>query len=221
MSIEEEIFGRYITDTKKLKEYGFKKQKNAFLYSYLLKEDDLNIEIVYDKLFTGRIIDLNTNEEYVNFRQKNLGTFASYIKEIYIGILIDIRNKCCENQIFKTRQCRMLNKFIKNSFNNDPEFLWKKYPNFAIYRRSDNKKWYALVGNISLNKINKETDDKKEVEFLNIHVNKEDVQELLKKDGYYEAYHMNKKSWITIIFNDSLSDKEIIELIKNSYISVR
>ncbi|MBQ3419560.1 MAG: hypothetical protein IJH31_05465 [Erysipelotrichaceae bacterium] len=44
MSIEEEIFGRYITDTKKLKEYGFKKQKNAFLYSYLLKEDDLNIE---------------------------------------------------------------------------------------------------------------------------------------------------------------------------------
>ncbi|MBP3799889.1 MAG: MmcQ/YjbR family DNA-binding protein, partial [Bacilli bacterium] len=40
---------------------------------------------------------------------------------------------------------------------------------------------------------------------------------LLKKKGYYEAYHMNKKSWITIILDDTVSDNDIKKLIDNSY----
>lgn len=38
----------------------------------------------------------------------------------------------------------------------------------------------------------------------------------------YEAvqpgYHMNKKHWNTVFFNQDLSDKEIIELIQHSYL---
>ena len=36
-------------------------------------------------------------------------------------------------------------------------------------------------------------------------------------NGIYDAYHMNKKSWVSIILNDTVSDELIIKLIDNSY----
>mgnify|MGYP006154650967 CR=1 FL=1 len=35
--------------------------------------------------------------------------------------------------------------------------------------------------------------------------------------GIQPGYHMNKKHWNTVRFNQDLSDKEIIKLIKHSY----
>ena len=39
----------------------------------------------------------------------------------------------------------------------------------------------------------------------------------MEKNGYYPAYHMNKKNWISIILDDNLSDEDIIDLISKSY----
>ena len=67
--------------------------------------------------------------------------------------------------------------------------------------------------NIDKSKLDSNT--KGEVEIINIKTNR--VEELLNKKGFYPAYHMNKKYWITIILDESLSDKEIMELISESY----
>lgn len=37
------------------------------------------------------------------------------------------------------------------------------------------------------------------------------------KKGIYIAYHMNKKNWVSIILDDTLTDNEIISLIDISY----
>lgn len=29
-----------------------------------------------------------------------------------------------------------------------PEYLWAKFPNHAVFRRKDNRKWYALVAEV-------------------------------------------------------------------------
>ena len=47
--------------------------------------------------------------------------------------------------------------------------------------------------------------------------NKFVVTELIKKEGYYRAYHMNKEKWLTILLNDTVKDNEIITLIDESY----
>ena len=52
---------------------------------------------------------------------------------------------------------------------------------------------------------------------MNVKLDKDKIQELLKKDGYYPAWHMNKKSWITITLDEVISDDEIMNLIKESY----
>ena len=48
-------------------------------------------------------------------------------------------------------------------------------------------------------------------------LNEEAVQKLVKQKGFYKAYHMNKKSWITIVLNDTLDDSMIKKLIDESY----
>ena len=67
---------------------------------------------------------------------------------------------------------------------------------------------------INLNKI---TNNDKKGEVLNVKLAPEKIESLISKTGYYKAYHMNKKNWITIILDDSISDDEIIKLIDESY----
>ncbi len=43
------------------------------------------------------------------------------------------------------------------------------------------------------------------------------VDDLVNNKSIFKAYHMNKKSWITIILDDSLKDDEIIKYIDISY----
>ena len=55
------------------------------------------------------------------------------------------------------------------------------------------------------------------VEVINIKLGREKIQKLLNNKGFYPAYHMNKKDWITIILNDTLKDNDIIALIDEPY----
>ena len=43
------------------------------------------------------------------------------------------------------------------------------------------------------------------------------VDKLLSTKGFYEAYHMNKKNWISIILDETLDDEIIKKLICDSY----
>ena len=44
-----------------------------------------------------------------------------------------------------------------------------------------------------------------------------EFKNLLKQDGFYPAYHMNKKNWITVILDNTISDEKIMNLIDKSY----
>jgi predicted DNA-binding protein (MmcQ/YjbR family) len=53
---------------------------------------------------------------------------------------------------------------------------------------------------------------------VNLKCNPDKAIELRQQyDAVQPGYHMNKKHWNTVFFNQDLSDKEIIELIKHSY----
>ena len=36
-------------------------------------------------------------------------------------------------------------KYVKNKYDTIPEYLWEKYPRYAVLRHRDNKKWYAVI----------------------------------------------------------------------------
>ena len=55
------------------------------------------------------------------------------------------------------------------------------------------------------------------VEIINLKIDKDKIQKLLLKNGYYPAWHMNKKLWISISLDETLQDKDIIKHIEESY----
>ena len=215
MSIEEEIFNYYKIDKDKLIEYGFKDKNGILYFNKKILDNQFNVIIEYNKNIKGKIIEKDFNDEYVNFRRNSLGKFSSKIKDEFISILTDIRDKCCIKDTFMYPQTKRINEYIKNKYNVNPEFLWEKYPRFAIYRKV--KKWFSLIGNVSRNKVDKKTTNDEEIELINVKVSEDMVDKLLSTKGFYEAYHMNKKNWISIILDETLDDEIIKKLICDSY----
>ena len=216
-SIEKNIFNKYIVDKNKLINYGFERKNDKFIYKKYLTKPDFIAIIEFQKDIRGKIFDISINDEYTNFRIENLNGFSSEIREEYINILVDIRKKCFKKEWQNFVQAKRISKFIEEKYKDLPEFLWEKFPNYAIYRKKENKKWYALFGAVALNKVDKNSKSNNIVEIINIKIDKNKIQNLIKQKGIFEAYHMNKKSWISILLDDTLDDFEIENLINESY----
>lgn len=212
--IEEEIFKRSSVNINKLESFGFKKVNNKFVYEKSFLNDAFTAVITIDSSISGKVIDNATNLEYTNIRTEMNGEFVNSVKEEYKSILIDIKNNCFTTNYFIYDQTNRITKYIKDKYNDEPEFLWDNTPGCGVFRNKSSNKWYGIIMNINISKIDS---GNKEIEIINVKLNRDKIQELLNKKGFYRAYHMNKVDWITIILDDTVSDSDIIELIDESY----
>ena len=213
----EELWKRCNFNDTKLKNYGFHKEKDNYIYQTNIMKDTFKVTIIIpkDQKFSIKVVDLNTNYEYTLYRiESQTGKFVSEVREELTDLLTDIKEKCSEDTKFLTAQANRIALKIQELYQGHPEFLWKKYPGYAIFRNNENKKWYAAIMNILKEKIEKGA---YEVEIIDVKLNPEKIQTLLPKKGFYEAYHMNKKTWITILLDDTLSDEEIMSYVQESY----
>lgn len=216
MNIEYETFKKSKIDYNKLTKYGFKKDNDIYIYETNILNNTMKcvINIKNDKI-NGTIIDLTTDLEYTNYRLNDItGEFASSVKTAYQDLLNDIKEKCTTKELFTMPQSNRITNLIKEKYDISPEFLWKEYPDFGIFRNSNNHKWFALIMNIDKSKLNKK--DTGNVDVMNLKLDGE-VNDILKIKGIYPAYHMNKKYWVTITLDDTLTDNEIIDLVIKSY----
>lgn len=212
MTIEETIFDRYLIDENKLLECGF---NSDYVYTVDILDNTFKVIITYvDKMITGKIIDLSFDEEYTNFRIERSGEFNLKIRSEYERILLDIRDKTCTKRTYIYDQANRIDKYIFSKYDVAADFPFKSSPYHGVYRNKDNK-WFGILMDIPFNKIDKNKSGL--IEVINVKINPNDKDNLLKIEGIYEAYHMNKKSWISIILDDTLSDDLISELIDNSY----
>lgn len=210
--MEETIINRYSIDENRLLEYGF---NSDYVYTVDILDNTFRVIITYvDKKITGKIIDLSFDEEYTNFRIERSGEFNLKIRSEYERILLDIRDKTCTKRTYIYDQANRIDKYIFSKYDVAADFPFKSSPYHGVYRNKDNK-WFGILMDIPFNKIDKNKDGL--IEVINVKINPNDKDNLLKIEGIYEAYHMNKKSWISIILDDTLSDDLISELIDNSY----
>ena len=219
LDIENEVFKRANVNFNKLVNYGFMKDKSNYIFEKEFLDGDFKAIInISDKgIVTGKVIDIQIDEEYTNIRTNLNGAFVNKVRESYKDILIDIKNNCFETNDFIFDQTNRINNYIKDKYNCSPEFLWEKFPGYAIYRNKNNNKWFAIIGNVKENKVNKKSLSSEEIEVINVKVLESNLNNILSKKGYYEVFHMNKKNWVSIILNDTLEDKEVIKLIDKSY----
>ena len=217
MTIESDIFSKYTPDFKKLVKYGFIKNKTVYQYEKLFSNNEFKaiVEISKEGIITGKVIELENNENFLPLKvETQQGSFIGKIREEYKKILTNIRDNCFFKNSFAFQQSNRITDLINKKYGNVPEFLWKDC-DYGVFRNSDTNKWYGIIMNIDYSKLG--SDNKNPVEVINIKLDKDKIQELLKKEGFYPAWHMNKKSWITITLDETLSDAEIMNLIEKSY----
>ena len=217
MNIEDSIFKKTKVNYNDLIKYGFIKDKNNYKYSTNIN-NDFRVDIIVDEkgAVKGKVIDINFNEEYVGFRFDNaLGEFASRIKNEYINILKDIRDNCFKVDLFFSKSANELVNVISKKYGDMPEFLWDKYPDFGVFKNKNNGKWYGIIMNLDYTKLDKKLSGM--VDILNVKLPKDMINNLLVKEGYYPAYHMNKNNWITITLDGKVKMNKIMELLDISH----
>lgn len=105
--------------------------------------------------------------------------------------------------------------YVKNNFGAEPEYLWLKYPTYAVFRNKGNNKWFGAVMTVPKSVLGLGSDG--EIEILDVKCVPALVSMLLGEKGFLPAYHMNKNNWITILLDGSVGKERICELIKASY----
>ena len=218
MKIEHEIFKRSKVNFSKLKEYGFEKRNDSYIYSKNIMDNDFRIDVTINSkgIVDGKVIDLEFGDEYTNFRiEDNTGSFVGQVLCEFKNLLNDIRKKCFLEQYFIFEQSNRIANLIREKYKNEPEFEWETSPGNAIFRNTDSKKWYGIIMHIDKSKLEKSSSG--EVEIINVKLAPDEIINLLQKQGFYPAYHMNKKSWITMILDNTISDEEIMSLVDKSY----
>ena len=202
---------------KKLLNYGFKKQGSVYNFSQEIFNGQfrLDVEIEGNDVNT-RLTDLTSEELYTLHLVEGVsGTFVGQVRAEYESALEKISAECFETDVFEWDYTKKVLKYAVEKYGTEAEYLWEKFPRNAVCRRKDNKKWYFAVLSVKGSTLGLETNEIQEV--IDLRANKEDVSDLIKKYNIYPAYHMNKKSWITIILDGSMNIDEIYEFIDKSY----
>lgn len=218
MQNTEILFQKYMPDYKKLIEYGFIKKGDEYIFEKIFKNNDFKaiIKVLKNGEVKGKIFDVENDDEFLPSRIKNMeGGFIGNINEEYKSILLQVRKNCFHERYFISNQANRICDLIIKKYNDFPEFMWEKFPNYGVFRNSNTNKWYSIIMNIEKSKLSKK--DKAHVDIINIKLDKSEIAELLQKEGFYSAWHMNKKSWITIILDETHTDDFIFELIDKSY----
>ena len=218
--MEYELFKKCVFDYSKLLNYGFKEENNIYYYEKYILDNNYKVCIkIENNNVIGKIYDLIFNDEYLNLNVDSNLSFNNKIKEEYINILKDIKVKCTKESLFVFKQSNEITNYIKRKYKVSPEFLWDKSSGNGVFRNKNNKKWFGIIISVSKDKLDLKY--KQEIiEIINLKLDEDMIKELIKMDGFYRAYHMNKKSWISIILDNTLDNEIIYSLIDQSYNNV-
>ena len=218
MSIESDIFKKFKVDFTKLKQYGFHQKQTQWIFEKALMNGQFMAHLCVSEggLLSGQVCDVDTGDEYVLLRMLGeMSPFVAELKKAYEDLLLDVRNQCFCRCLFSSNQANRVARFIQETYQGVPEFLWEKWPDYAIFRCVATGKWYALIAPVAYKSLAENQEGN--VDILNVKIDKQLKNTLLQQKGFYPAYHMNKQTWITITLNDMVPDEKIFDLIQSSY----
>lgn len=200
-----------------LENYGFKKFNGAYRIKTEIMGGQFALHIVIDNAdIDTQVIDLETNEPYTLFLAEGVsGSFVGAVRAEYEKTLLDIADKCFEKCVFKSEYAQKLIQYVSDAYGDALEFLWEKFPDNAIWRRKDNKKWYGALLTITKNKIGLPSQEK--IEIIDLRADPENIDSIVDNVTIFKGYHMNKKHWITICLDGTVALDDIKKILDASY----
>lgn len=198
----------------RLENFGFCKTADSWIYQKNIFDGQLLMTL---KFTGGKIFSCvadSTGEEYtLHLVESSVGKFVGNVRADYEKILSAFIENCCEENIFSAQLTKNLIAYVREKYGDELEFLWAKFPKYAVWRRRDTQKWYAVLMEISERKLNLDSDNKVEV----INLRGRELENFLDGEKFFAGYHMNKKSWYTIRLDGSVEFNEICTRLDESY----
>ena len=205
-------------DFQQLSVFGFSKIPGGYRYSATVVDGQFNLVITLsdDGHIHTDLIEASSNETYVLHRvQGAYGAFVGRVRSEYEAVLASIAEKCFVRDVFKSDYAKQVIEHVRNTYRDEPEYLWEKTPRNAIFRRKDNAKWYAVLLVLSARKLG--LDDERIIDIIDLRIDTESIESLVDGKRYFPGYHMNKKHWLTICLDGSVPVEEIFQRIASSY----
>lgn len=216
---EDTFFKNKRPDTSRLLAYGFTESGGSFVYSCEISGDSLALSIKIDA--SGEVhtqaVERDTGEEYVLYRVPGAsGGFVGAVKAECERILTDVAEKCFVPDDFKSPQTKQLIEYIRGRYGDEPEFLWEKFPDYAAFRRKDNRKWYAVIMTIPLKKLGLKSAETAEI--VDLRISPELVPSTVDNERFFPGWHMSKKTWYTVVTDGSVPSQELFRRVDESYL---
>ena len=106
--------------------------------------------------------------------------------------------------------------YVRKKYKSKIEYLWKSTPDADVFRHEDNQKWYGLVMDVSKDKFG--LSEEGYVCALNVKTDDPMLHDILiRQDGFFPGYHMNKNSWISILLDGTVPFDRVCDMIDMSY----
>ena len=225
MRLEDELFRRLRPNEQYLIQYGFRKQDGIYRYQTKLEDTGMYAIIIVDgNSVSGRVLDDLTNEEYVVVHTVGKkGNFATKVRTAYLSCLEDIAKNCFDKVMYSSIQANTMHEWMITELHDIANHPFTKSLNgnrttdneFTSYKSSDSDKMYVLMFSIDKHKLDNGCDESY-IDAMNIKVEPSKIGDLLQLPGFYPAYHMNKKHWVTAILDGTIKDETLKELLSKA-----
>lgn len=214
----DEIFKYMQCDFAALRAFGFSHSANCYKYQEDILDGKFKLLVRISKKgeVDAKIIDTDIDEEYtLHLVEGAQGLLVSSVRKACCDSLKRLAASCFKRSVFKSESARKLILHIKKTYGDEPQFLWEKFPKCAVFRRRDSGKWYGVLMALSSDKLGLDSDS--DAEIINLRINPKTLSKALSKAGYFEAYHMNKKHWISLNLDSSIPMREIYARVAYSF----
>lgn len=216
--IFDDVFKNKIPLPDKLLSYGFSLDEGTYVYNCKIVDNqfDLTVYIAQSGQVYTKVIDSNTGDEYrLHLVESVVGSFIGKVRADYLDVLQKIADNCFETKIFQSEYADKIIQYVREKYRHELEYLWQKFPENAIVRRTDNQKWYLALLTVEKNKLG--LDGRGKTEIIDLRINPDELKNIADGKKYFLGYHMNKKHWVTICLDGSVDLQEIFDRIDASY----
>lgn len=203
----------------KLPEYGFDTDNGGFVYRTQICDNQMRLTVLINARgeVETEVFDVETDEPYTLFSVDGaVGEFVGKVRSDYVSVLEDIAEKCFERQVFKGAHTTPLIEYVREKYGDALEFLWDKFPDCAVWRRKDNRKWYGAILTVQYKKLGIEREGT--VEIIDMRMEPTELERTVDNKTYFRGYHMNKKHWVTMLLDGSAPYDEIVRRLDESYV---
>ena len=106
--------------------------------------------------------------------------------------------------------------YLRETYGAEPEYPWERFPDYAVFRHGDNRKWFCVVMDITLDRLGEASRERADV--LNVKLSDPFfAAALIRKPGYFRGYHIARGNWVTVLLDGTVPFEQICGLIDESF----